>query len=1205
MSRALPFAVLFALACNGSTKQDALVDLDGDGFDQGEDCNDDDPEVHPGAAERCNGLDDDCDDAIDEFLPTIPSYADGDGDGWGREGARIDACAVPDGFAEQAGDCDDTDPAFHPFAPEPCTEAVDYNCDGSIGYADADADGTPACRDCDDLDSDVHPGAVEWCNHVDDDCNGVPDDDAVDPREWFVDLDHDGYGDADEPTVMACDRPVDHAAVAGDCDDSDSAFHPGAPEDCADPNDYNCDGSTQFDDADLDLSPACLDCNDADAAIHPGAPETCDGVDEDCDSLVDNDPIDPTAYFLDADGDGFGDLAMEVDACEPPPDYVTEPTDCNDDDPAISPAATEICDPDLVDEDCDTLADDADPSADPETMSPWYVDADLDGYGVDGPLNRTACHAPPGYATTADDCDDAASGVNPGALEVCDGLVDEDCDGLVDDDDTPSDPSTWHADADGDGFGNAAVSLAACAAPAGYVADDTDCNDGDGTAFPGADETCDGVDDDCDTVVDNDPIDPATFYRDLDGDGYGTPVATVVGCVAPAGYAPTDDDCDDTRADVSPGAAEVCDAAQTDEDCDTLADDLDPDVTGTSTFFADADNDGYGDPAAPRDACLLPPGHVVNPADCDDADPAQHPGAFEIVGNGQDDDCNGSEICYEDADGDGYVTDSPGTIVSADGDCADAFEALATAPAGDCDDTEATAHPGAAEICADGIDNNCVPDTDCVFDGPVAAANASVRIAGENQSDWLGRSLVVADFDGDGHDDLLAGASGYDLPTGSSSAGVAVLFYGPVTAWDVASSADVFITGDVASQYTGYDVAAGDVDGDGIQDAIIGAYGDVTSRGAVYLIYGGFTTTGTTTTGTLAATDGVAFNGETSYDDLGYSVASGGDLDGDGRDELVLGAYGQDGAASSAGAVYLFYGTATPMTGTRTASSADAVLQGTNASDYLGYAVTMVDDVDGDGLDEMLLGAYGNDLAANSAGAAFLVLGSTTRPTGTLTAEYHRRRGRRRHHHLRLHRACGGGPRRPRRRRLRRLWCRRRRLRRRRRHLLGRALRDGRRRRAECGARRHRLRRQHLRVPGRGAGHAGRPRRRRQRRAHGRRLRRRRRADQRGRPVPVQRPRHAASPPPTPTLPCSGPSSRRRLPRPPRRSRPGRPRRRRRFIGRRLLRRRRPDDVLRRRRHLRVVGGRPVAAATATPSPRPRWRRRRCPRGSAPRPARR
>jgi hypothetical protein len=132
------------------------------------------------------------------------------------------------------------------------------------------------------------------------------------------------------------------------------------------------------------------------------------------------------------------------------------------------------------------------------------------------------------------------------------------------------DPSTWYADVDGDGYGDPAVTAAACEPPTGYGADAADCDDADAGVYPGATEHCDGVDEDCDGVADDGAVDPSTWYADADGDGYGDAAATATACEPPSGYGTDANDCDDADAGVYPGAAETCDGA--DEDCDGTVD---------------------------------------------------------------------------------------------------------------------------------------------------------------------------------------------------------------------------------------------------------------------------------------------------------------------------------------------------------------------------------------------------------------------------------------------------------------------------------------------------------------------------------------------------------------------------------------------------------------------------------------------------------
>ncbi|MFT4979249.1 MAG: hypothetical protein ACI8S6_005159, partial [Myxococcota bacterium] len=154
------------------------------------------------------------------------------------------------------------------------------------------------------------------------------------------------------------------------------------------------------------------------------------------------------------------------------------------------------------------------------------------------------------------DCDDTNAEVYPTAAELCDG-IDNNCDDITDDPSSEDAPS-WYADGDGDGYGNSASSTVGCTPPPGFIAQASDCDDSNAAANPGADEICDGIDNDCNDEIDDDPVDVATWYLDADSDGYGDSTKVVEGCSPGTGWLTTDGDCDDTTAAIYPGAAEVC-----------------------------------------------------------------------------------------------------------------------------------------------------------------------------------------------------------------------------------------------------------------------------------------------------------------------------------------------------------------------------------------------------------------------------------------------------------------------------------------------------------------------------------------------------------------------------------------------------------------------------------------------------------------------
>ncbi|MCB9760433.1 MAG: putative metal-binding motif-containing protein [Alphaproteobacteria bacterium] len=394
--RLLPLAVLAVFGCTnkdiatddttiGGDDSGGVVDADGDGYAAEGDCDDEDAAINPGAAEVCDGVDNNCDGQVDEGVTTT-WYADNDGDGYGDSAAATEACEAPTGTVAVGGDCDDGDAAYNPGAAEnDCADPNDYNCDGSVGYADNDGDGYAACEECDDSEAAVNPAATEVCDEVDNNCDGQIDEGVT--TTYYADADADGYGDAAAP-LEACAQPEGYSESATDCDDAVAAINPAATEVCNDLDD-DCDGLTDTADDSLDWSTAGI-------------------------------------WYIDDDGDGYGDAA--VSTCNQPSGTVEVSGDCDDSDSAINPDADEICNG--VDDDCDGLTDDDDGDLDTSTASAWYADADSDGYG-DASTSSLACDRPSGMVSDDTDCDDADPDLNPGEPELCD-FVDQDCDNVAD-----------------------------------------------------------------------------------------------------------------------------------------------------------------------------------------------------------------------------------------------------------------------------------------------------------------------------------------------------------------------------------------------------------------------------------------------------------------------------------------------------------------------------------------------------------------------------------------------------------------------------------------------------------------------------------------------------------------------------------------------------------------------------------------------------
>jgi len=195
---------------------------------------------------------------------------------------------------------------------------------------------------------------------------------------------------------------------------------------------------------------------------------------------------------IDADGDGFS---------------INE-GDCDETNDTVYPNAPELCDG--LDNNCNSETDEG------LDIPVWYEDADEDGFG-NTEVSLTQCDAPEGYVADNTDCDDDNDTIYPGAPELCDGF-DNDCNGTEDDLETFP---TWYFDGDNDGYGTDDNTLQQCAQPDGYVAEGGDCDDTTADFGPGVEEICDGIDQDCDGLTDE-QLQSLLYYEDSDGDGLET-----------------------------------------------------------------------------------------------------------------------------------------------------------------------------------------------------------------------------------------------------------------------------------------------------------------------------------------------------------------------------------------------------------------------------------------------------------------------------------------------------------------------------------------------------------------------------------------------------------------------------------------------------------------------------------------------------------
>ena len=602
--------------------------------------------------------------------------------------------------------------------------------------------------------------------------------------------------------------------------------------------------------------------------------------------------------------------------------------DCADTNPNAFPGAAERCNG--FDDDCDGAIDELDATNDVV----WGADADGDGYAPTGSREYPSCAEPgPGWVIAWGDCDDTSAAVYPDAPEACDGL-DNDCDEVSDEEPT-TDPPTWYADEDGDGYGAAAEARTQCASPGeGWVVDGSDCDDGRGDAYPGASERCNGEDEDCDGVADEEPVeDAAGWYADADGDGYGDDRRGA--CAGTDGYVEVGGDCDDGDGAVHPGASEVCND-RVDNDCD-------------------------GGPGACgwESAIYMPGERTIRP-----------------TYNDPDLGTAGAPI---DLDGDGnmeFVVTAPGARQTEAGLEVGAVYGFELPIAGDLADTDAawswwgeedSAGPGASLVVADfdgdgqadvqvGVPNRTIDGVEragslFLVYGPVSPGSAllsdlaAARIDGSTYLEYIGkRSFSVGDIDGDGLADVGAGYE-YSEWGGTFGTGMIQLFTSFPAGTSVA--ADIAVAtfyGEDENDELGADGCGVDIDGDGLSDVVLSAegYDTDTADGAALIFFA-------PVSGTYSGDDAdIVLHAEGSGDLAGKSVAAPGDTNDDGLDDLLVGA-----PQAGEGSAYLFWSSATLTS--RTLGDADVTFRASRDNRRVGYVVRGLGDLNEDDAEDLFL----------------------------------------------------------------------------------------------------------------------------------------------------------------------------------------------------------------------------------------------------------
>ena len=628
---------------------------------------------------------------------------DNDNDGYGIAGTNA-------GCTYQGVDCDDSNPGINPGATETCN-GIDDNCDGNIdpgcnctngqtapcgSNVGECRQGTKTCVNGQWSDQCVGeiPPTQETCNGKDDNCDGTVDEGVK--TIYYRDSDNDGYGDINIQ-IQACSVQSGYVENSQDCNDNDNTVHPNAPDSICNGVDNNCD--TNIDegyvtDTSCYLPGACAQNNAPSTCVAgvetycgTGTPsqELCDvaQVDEDCDAqqnegcectVGDQKPCGPSTETGEC---RFGTQTCDISGTWGNCAGEVMPTDetCNgrDDDCdgvvdngfAIGNACTNgigecVASGTTV---CNNAGNDVICDAVPGTPKPEVCDGldnNCDG-ATDEPENLvlTSCEKQDGvcagsqhsasecFSGTWGACTASDYGSQYNEQEFCpDNNIDNNCDGT-------NNYNCNSCDADNDGYRSMNSNPAVCT---GYPAQ-SDCDDTDAAIHPGASESCNGIDDNCNSIIDE--------GFDQDGDNFTT----------------CNGDCDDGNANINPSAQEICNLI--DDNCNNIIDE-----GVKTTYYRDADGDGYGNPAVSTQACSAPAGYVSNSQDCNDNSAAINPGAVEVPCDNIDNDCSGTDFEGTDGDHDGFRIEG--------GSCGPV----------DCDDGDASINPSATEIC-NGIDDNC------------------------------------------------------------------------------------------------------------------------------------------------------------------------------------------------------------------------------------------------------------------------------------------------------------------------------------------------------------------------------------------------------------------------------------------------------------------------------------------------------------------
>ncbi len=575
-------------------------------------------------------------------------YQDLDGDGYGVTGATISGCGMPAGYAASSGDCDDTLSTVNPGAVEIC-DALDNDCNGATDEL------TGAVLNPLEGYANYTTESVWWTSGI-----SIAKTQGS-YAEWAGDSAGCGYPKLNDTVTFPITVPSGVNGVALDLyfdnrlkvnpDVADTSakmtvklngvtqtigpfssvqnpkwrtlVFPMTAADYGKAYTFSVNVTTATSNTPYSNYTPCGTSGGGFAVDNARSLASC-GVSPACTAGVT-----ASNWFLDGDGDGFGDPATSVSACIQPAGYVPTGGDCDDQNAAVNPGvAKDSCNTAAIDDNCDGVTDGVGSTG----CTAMYPDVDGDTFGSKTAASVCYCGAPTGYVADKTDCNDTNSAIKPGAGEVCNGL-DDNCDGATDPVNT-SGCQPYFTDVDKDGYGTGA-SQCWCSAQVTYsTLIPGDCVDNNAAINPGKTETCNSVDDDCNTLID-DGLPQGTWYKDADGDKFGAAAPQFIGCQV-VGYVADNTDCNDAAVSIYPGATETCNLK--DDNCDGATDE----GLNLGTWNRDADGDGFGDAGTQlMNSCMLP-GYVATYGDCDDTKVAVNPGVAEVCYNKIDDNCDGA-----------------------------------------------------------------------------------------------------------------------------------------------------------------------------------------------------------------------------------------------------------------------------------------------------------------------------------------------------------------------------------------------------------------------------------------------------------------------------------------------------------------------------------------------------------------------------------